>query len=109
MQTLTDNLAHRQALRCAASMWQDEEGRSVEVSFSALIGRLKHLVHGAPVYVVYVQGTAGAGFGDDYSIDLTVTVGLSENGELYVCPATDEEVEQAKQHACDQACEEFGC
>ena len=113
MQTLTGNMAHQQAVRYTASLWQTRafagKGDPAEVSSSVLIGWLEHLENGSPVYVMSVQGTAQDCFGENYSIDQTVTVRLSEQGEPIGRSAVDQEYWQALQHSHGEMCVEYGC
>ena len=113
MQTLTGNMAHQQAVRYTASLWHTRavagRGDPAEVSSSTLIGWFPQEGNGSLVYVMYVQGTAQDCFGENYSIEQTVTVRLAENGQPIGRRALDQECWQAVQHSRGEMCVEYGC
>jgi hypothetical protein len=117
MATLDSREAHRHAGITTNFKWQDdaEEGYSDgvgQVDTTTIIGTLPEEVHGAPVYVIHVDGTAVSTFGYSYQMEETITVRLTlKDDDEYVpisAPATDEEIAQAKQHVRDEACKEYG-
>jgi hypothetical protein len=117
MTTLDSREAHRHAGITTNFKWQDDaaEGYSDgvgQVDSTTIIGTLPELVHGAPVYVIHIDGTAVSTFGYPYQMEETVTVRLTVKDEDELVPvsspATDEEIAQAKQHVQDEACKEYG-
>lgn len=114
---LDSNDAHREAGICTLFMWQDKaaEGHldadDIGIDYTSVIGTLPEKVHGSPVFLVHVQGTARSCFGYSYPIEETVTVKLHQEGEEDAKPltsvATEEEIAAAGQHEKDKACKEY--
>jgi hypothetical protein len=69
-------------------------------------------MHGSPVFLIHIQGSATSEFGYSYEMEEMVTVRLTLKGEDELVPvtsvATEEDLAQAEQHGRDLACKEYG-
>jgi hypothetical protein len=90
------NWVHRAAGLGATFQWQDE-GESVAVDYTTILGTLPHKEGEEPIYVVHVQGTADSGHGYSYPIQRYVTVTRKPDGQEVIDEATDAQVQKVSE------------
>ena len=85
---------HRIAGISASFSWQDE-GMSVEVDYTVVLGSIPREEGQEPYWIVKVGGTADSGFG--YSYPVARHLAITRNGEREVVDdATDEQMRKVQ-------------